>query len=61
VSARPVAGVFHIKKAGWKDDTAYKKPSAAEIEQRRKARAERDALAAQQELLVVWPEVETRQ
>lgn len=41
---------YEAKKAGWKDDTAYKKPSAAEIEQRRKARAERDALAAQHEL-----------
>ena len=41
---------YDAKQAGWKDDTAYKKPSAAEIEQRRKERAERDALAAQQEL-----------
>ena len=41
---------YDAKQAGWKDDTAYKKPSAAEIEQRRKERAERDALAAAQEL-----------
>lgn len=41
---------YEAKQAGWKDDTAYKKPSAAEIEQRRKARAERDALAAAQEI-----------
>ncbi|MGL4274862.1 MAG: toprim domain-containing protein, partial [Pseudomonas paracarnis] len=46
-----IASLFYdAKQAGWKDDTAYKKPSAAEIEQRRKERAERDALAAQQEL-----------
>jgi putative DNA primase/helicase len=30
---------YDAKQAGWKDDTAYKKPSAAEIEQRRKERA----------------------
>ena len=42
--------LYDAKQAGWKDDTAYKKPSAAEIEQRRKQRAERDALAAAQEL-----------
>ena len=41
---------YDAKQVGWKDDTAYKKPSAAEIEQRRKERAERDALAAAQEL-----------
>lgn len=41
---------YDAKQAGWKDDAAYKKPSAAEIEQRRKERAERDALAAAQEL-----------
>ena len=46
-----IASLFYdAKQAGWKDDTAYKKPSAAEIEQRRKERAERDALAAAQEL-----------
>ena len=46
-----IASLFYdAKQAGWKDDTAYKKPSAAEIEQRRKARAEREALAAAQEL-----------
>jgi len=46
-----IASLFYdAKQAGWKDDTTHKKPSAAEIEQRRKARAERDALAAQQEL-----------
>lgn len=41
---------FDAKRFGWKEDTTYKKPSAAEIEQRRKERAERDAVAAQQEM-----------
>lgn len=46
-----IASLFYdAKQKGWKDATAYKKPSAAEIEERRKARAERDALAAAQEL-----------
>lgn len=46
-----IASLFYdAKQAGWKDDTAYKKPSAAEVEKRRRARAERDALAAAQEL-----------
>ncbi|MBY0411699.1 MAG: PriCT-2 domain-containing protein [Burkholderiaceae bacterium] len=46
-----IASLFYdAKQSGWKDDTAYKKPSAAEIEQRRKERAERNAIAAAQEL-----------
>nr|WP_288851883.1 phage/plasmid primase, P4 family [uncultured Acidovorax sp.] len=46
-----IASLFYdAKQAGWKDDTSYKKPSPAEIEERRKARSERDALAAAQEL-----------
>lgn len=45
-----IASLFYdAKQAGWKDDSTYKKPSAAEIEQRRKLRAERDAQAAAQE------------
>ena len=35
-----IASLFYdAKQAGWKDDTPHKKPSAAEIEQRRKERA----------------------
>ena len=46
-----IASLFYdAKLEGWKDDTPYKKPSAAEIEQRRKERAERNAIAAAQEL-----------
>lgn len=40
---------YDAKQAGWQDDTAYKKPSAAELEQRRQAKAKRDAEAAAQE------------
>lgn len=46
-----IASLFYdAKLEGWKDDTPYKKPSTAEIEQRRKERAERDAAAAAQEI-----------
>lgn len=45
-----IASLFYdAKQAGWRDDTSYKKPSATEIKRRRKQRAERDAIAADQE------------
>lgn len=41
-----IATLFYdAKQAGWKDDTTYKEPSAAEIEKRRALRAKRDAEA----------------
>lgn len=40
---------WDAKQAGWKDDTTYKKPTAAEIEKRRALRAQREAEAAAQE------------
>ena len=44
-----IASLFwDAKNAGWKEDTTYKKPSAAEIEKRRQLRAQRDAEAAAQ-------------
>lgn len=39
---------WDAKQAGWKDDQVYKKPSAAELEKRKKERAERDAAAEAQ-------------
>jgi phage/plasmid primase-like uncharacterized protein len=40
---------FDAKAKGWKDDTKHQKPSAAEIQQRKKARAEQEAIAAAQQ------------
>lgn len=40
---------YDAKQSGWKDNSTYKKPSAAEIEKRRALRAQRDAEAAAQE------------
>ncbi|MCW2314323.1 PriCT-2 domain-containing protein [Rhodoferax antarcticus] len=40
---------YDAREAGWQDSSTYKKPSAAEIEQRRQERAKRDAEAQAQE------------
>ena len=45
-----IATLFYdAKQAGWKDRSAYKKPSAEEIQKHRKLRAQRDAEAAAQD------------
>ncbi|MCW2313994.1 PriCT-2 domain-containing protein [Rhodoferax antarcticus] len=56
-SIKPTGGVtirtlfHHAKKTGWTEAAKYEKPTAAEIAERHKARAERDAQAAAQEAL----------